>query len=76
VLEPDALGRSSVATEAQATYERVGDDRSCEPAVSRRPNAKPGQFDNPILKDLQVLMQEIGGSGASLADQTKLFQFF
>jgi len=76
VLEPDALGRSSVSTEAQATYERVGDARSCEPAVSRRPHAKPGQFVTPILKDLQILMQEIGGSGASLADQTKLFQFF
>jgi len=75
-LDPHALGRSSVATEAQATYERVGDARSSEPAVARRPNARPGQFNTPILKELQILMQEIGGAGASLADQTKLFKFF
>jgi len=73
VLASEALGRLSAATEAQATYERVGDARTCGLAVTRRPNAKPGQFNTPILKELQLLMQEMGGSGASLADQTKMF---
>jgi len=59
VLDSNALRRSSVATEAQATYERVGDTRNSEPAVTRRPNARPGQFTTPILKDLQMLMQEV-----------------
>jgi len=76
VLETGALGRSSVATDAQATYEQVGDARKCKTAVTRRPNAKPGFFNTPILKEFQSLMHEIGGSGVSLADQTKIFKFF
>jgi len=73
--EGDAILCSSVSTEAQAFYERVGDARNCEPAVARRPNSKPGLFDTPILKELQKLVQELGGSGASLADQTRIFNF-
>ena len=71
-----ALGRSSVATEAQGTYERVGDARKCKPAMPRRPNSQPGMFNTPILKEFQSLVHEIGGSGASLADQMKIFGFF
>jgi len=71
----EALGGSCVSTEARAHYERVGDARRCEPALEQRPRAKPGLFNTPILTELQSLVHDIGGSGASLADQTRIFKF-
>eukprot|EP00168_Porphyra_purpurea_P018323 TRINITY_DN6751_c0_g1_i1.p2 TRINITY_DN6751_c0_g1~~TRINITY_DN6751_c0_g1_i1.p2 ORF type:complete len:611 (-),score=89.82 TRINITY_DN6751_c0_g1_i1:465-2297(-) len=72
----DARLYSSVATEAQAAYERVRDAAKCEPAVTARPNARPGQFSAPVPKEFQSLLQDIGGSGASLTDQTMMYKFF
>ena len=64
---------SSVAAEAQAEYERIGDAQRCEPAVNSRPNCNPGQFNTPALKMLQVFVNECNGSGLSTAFQTRLY---
>jgi len=64
---------SSVATEAQAEYERIGDDKRAEPAVHARPNCNPGQFKTPALQMLQMFVHECNGSGLSTAFQTRLY---
>jgi len=65
---------SSVATEAQAEYERIGDSKRCEHAIDARPNCKPGQFNTPALKMLQTFVNECNGSGLSTASQTRLYE--
>jgi len=64
---------SSVATEAQAEYERIGDDKRAEPAVHARPKCNPGQFKTPALKMLQTFVHECNGSGLTTAFQTRLY---
>jgi len=65
---------SSVATEAQAEYERIGNAKRCEPAIDARQNCKPGQFNTPALKMLQTFVNECNGSGLSTASQTRLYE--
>jgi len=65
---------SSVATEVQAEYERIGDSKRSAPAVDSRPHCKPGQFDTSALKMLQSFVNECNGSGLSTAFQTRLYE--
>jgi len=65
---------SSVATEVQAEYERIGDSKRSDGAVNARPHCKPGQFNTPALKQLQSFVNDCNGSGLSTAFQTRLYE--
>jgi len=74
VLGSDAHARSSVCTEAQAEYERIGDAKRCQPAVEARPHCKPGLFNTPALRLMQEFIHEANGSGLSTTFQTKFYE--
>ena len=69
-----AHARSSVCTEAQAEYERIGDSKRCEPAVKARPHCRPGLFNTPALRLMQAFVNEANGSGLSIKFQTMFYE--
>jgi len=69
-----AHARSSVCTEAQAEYERIGDSKRCEPEVKARPHCGPGLLNMPALRLMQAFVNEANGSGLSTKFQTMLYE--
>jgi len=63
----------TVCTTARASFERLGDWLRSEPAAVLRPGAKPFLFAGRRLRALRQFVAECGGSGLSMADQTRLY---
>jgi len=67
---------STIATHVRVLYEELKDvQRSTSLAEMRRKTPLTGQFNSVRLRALQRYVLEAGGSGLSLQEQAKLFEF-